>query len=64
MTARDDVRKLHATRFVEHFVGQDDAARKQLRRSLRCTRICEALENEARFKQPSRDHISYNKSMN
>jgi len=24
MTARDDVRKLHATRFVEHFVGQDE----------------------------------------
>jgi 4-aminobutyrate aminotransferase/(S)-3-amino-2-methylpropionate transaminase len=24
MTARDDVRKLHAARFVEHFVGQDE----------------------------------------
>ena len=23
MTTRDDSRKLHATRFVEHFVGQD-----------------------------------------
>jgi len=23
MTARGDVRKLHAMRFVEHFVGQD-----------------------------------------
>jgi len=26
MTTRDDSRKLHATRFVEHFVGQDQAS--------------------------------------
>jgi hypothetical protein len=32
MTTRDDVRKLHATRFVEHFVGQDDAAVAGLRK--------------------------------
>ena len=43
--ARHDLRKRHATRFVEHIVGQDDAARKRLRWSLSCARICEAPKN-------------------